>query len=90
MREILSVFIQIQSRCHKDLTIIKDIVFRSCSMPYNRQGTCRGKMTGQIRFLKDLEDIALFLGAHIHELLMEVVRIVLWSGMYTSFEEGKG
>jgi hypothetical protein len=50
------------------------MVFKSCSMPYNRQGTFQGVMTGQFCFLKDLEDTALFLGVLIHELMQNVVR----------------
>ena len=50
------------------------MVFKSCSMPYNRQGTFQGVMTGQFRFLEDLEDTALFLGVLIHELMLEVIK----------------
>jgi hypothetical protein len=77
MREIPSLFIQIQIRHHEDLTTIKCMIFRSCSMPYNSQGTFKGEMIGQFRFLKDLEDTVLFLGFCICELMLEVVRGVV-------------
>ena len=50
------------------------MVFKSCSMPYNGQGTFQGEMTGQFRFPKDLEDTVLFLGVLIHELMLEVIK----------------
>ena len=74
MREMSSVFIQTYSRSHKDLTTMIFMVFKSCSMPYNGQGTFQGEMTGQFRFLKDLEDTVLFLGVLIHELMLEVIK----------------
>jgi hypothetical protein len=77
MREIPSVFIQTQIRHHEELTTIKCMVFRSCSMPYNRQGTSRGEMIGQFRFLKDLEYTVLFLKVLIRVLLLEVIRGVV-------------
>jgi hypothetical protein len=46
-------------------------------MPYNSQGTFKGEMIGQFRFLKDLEDTVLFLGFCICELMLEVVRGVV-------------